>query len=69
MCCRSACNPCGTTMEEKYSLLGYPLPFPPQDLYVALLAVAGFLPALAILNALVHGLINLVTPAKKAKTQ
>ena len=56
-------------MEEKYSLLGYPLPFPPQDLYVALLAVAGFLPALAILNALVHGLINLVTPAKKAKTQ
>lgn len=44
---------------ESTTLFGYQLPFPRQDLYVALIAVASFIPAVVLVNALVHGLLNI----------
>lgn len=35
-------------------LFGHELPFPRQDLYVALIAVLVFIPAVIVLNALVR---------------
>lgn len=53
---------------DSHTLFGYELPFPKQDLFVALIAVASFIPAVVILNALGHGLLNLFSP-RKAKAQ
>lgn len=53
------------TMEA--TLFGYALPFPREDLFVALGAVLLFIPAVVILNALAHGVINLFSSSKKAK--
>lgn len=44
---------------ESTTLFGYQLPFPRQDLYVALIAVASFIPAVVLINALVNGLLNI----------
>jgi hypothetical protein len=49
------------------TLFGYALPFPREDLFVALGAVLLFIPAVVILNALAHGVINLFSSSKKAK--
>lgn len=50
-------------------LFGYPLPFPREDLYIALAAVAGFIPAVVLINAVVNGIITLVSFGKKVKAQ
>lgn len=49
-----------------HTLFGYELPFPKQDLFVSLIAVASFIPAVVVINALVHGLLNLLG-VRKAK--
>jgi hypothetical protein len=49
-----------------HTLFGYELPFPKQDLFVSLIAVASFIPAVVLINALVHGLLNLLG-VRKAK--
>ncbi len=41
-------------MTADNQLFGYELPFPRQDLYVALIAVLAFIPAVVLLNALVR---------------
>lgn len=48
------------------TLFGYPLPFPKEDLYVALIAVASFIPAVVLINAVVNGLLNLLPKKKTA---
>jgi hypothetical protein len=56
--------------EAADTLFGYPLPFPRQDLYVALIAVSSFIPAVVIINAVVNALITIVSlPFKKQKAQ
>ena len=49
------------------TLFGYPLPFPREDLFIALCAVLLFIPAVVVLNALAHGVLNLFSSSKKAK--
>lgn len=41
-------------MTAENQLFGYELPFPRQDLYVALIAVLAFIPAVVLLNSLVR---------------
>lgn len=55
--------------EPVDELFGYPLPFPREDLYIALAAVAGFIPAVVLINAVVNGIITLVSFGKKVKAQ
>jgi hypothetical protein len=54
-------------MTVENQLFGYELPFPRQDLYVALIAVLAFIPAVILLNALVNGVMNLFS-TKKVKS-
>lgn len=49
-------------------LFGYQLPFPRLDLYVALIAVLGFIPAVVVINALVNGVMDLFSSKKKTRT-
>jgi hypothetical protein len=51
------------------SLFGYPLPFPNEDLYIALFAVAGFIPAVVLINALVNGILNVLARLTKSKPE
>ncbi|KAI7838129.1 hypothetical protein COHA_008060 [Chlorella ohadii] len=51
-------------MPADNQLFGYELPFPRQDLYVALIAVLAFIPAVVLLNALVNGVMNLFSTKK-----
>lgn len=53
---------------ETSTLWGYTLPFPRQDLIVAVVAVVSFIPAVVLLNALVNGVLTAVGfGGKKAK--
>lgn len=55
---------------ETYKLGPYTIPFPPSDLWTALAAVALFIPAVVLINALVNGVMNLFSSGKpKAKAQ
>lgn len=56
-----------SAMED--TLFGYPLPFPAREIYVAAIAVACFIPAVVLINAIVHGILNLLSFGKKTKTQ
>ena len=51
-------------MNAVDTLLGYPIPFPKQDLYVALIAVCSFLPLVVIVHNLIVKTGSLVTKAK-----
>lgn len=53
-------------MED--TLLGFPIPFPRFDLYVALALVILYIPTVVVLNWLVHRIIDLFK-GKKPKTQ
>ncbi|EFN58567.1 hypothetical protein CHLNCDRAFT_140708 [Chlorella variabilis] len=55
--------------EPVDELFGYPLPFPREDLYIALAAVAGFIPAVVLINAVVNGIITLVSFGKKSSAE
>lgn len=50
------------------TLFGHELPFPRADLYVALTAVAVFIPAVVVINAIANALLNLLLGKRKAKT-
>ena len=57
-------------MDPARQLFGYELPFPREDLVVALVAVLAFIPAVVVLNALGHGLMNVLGLGRpKAKAQ
>lgn len=69
-CARSRHHLHAPQSMEDHTLFGYPLPFPREDLVVALIAVFAFIPAVVLLNALVHGVMNLFSPrGKTTKTQ
>ena len=53
-------------MEVADTLFGYSIPFPRQDLYVALATVIGFLPAVVILHAII---VRLLQPFTKSKPE
>lgn len=53
-------------MED--TLLGFSIPFPRSDLYVALALVVCYIPAVIVLNWVAHRVIDLVR-GKKVKTQ
>lgn len=53
-------------MEAVDELFGYPIPFPKQDLFIALIAVVSFLPALVIIHAIVTRIASLFTKKKSA---
>ncbi len=46
-------------MEGPYTLLGYTVPFPTKDLYIAVAAVALFLPATVCAHRLVSAILGL----------
>lgn len=52
----------------EHTLLGYPIPFPPEDLLVGLAAVAAFVPTVIIVNFVGHSLLDAFGFCKKAKT-
>jgi hypothetical protein len=53
-------------MEAVDELFGYPIPFPKQDLIIALIAVTSFLPALVFIHAIVTRIASLFTKKKSA---
>jgi hypothetical protein len=50
--------------QESYSLFGYDIPFPTKDLYIAVIAVAGFLPATVLVHFLVSRALALLKPKR-----
>ncbi len=52
-------------MED--SILGFRIPFPKQDVYIALIAVASFLPIIVIVTRIVTTIVGLFR--KKTKQQ
>lgn len=52
-------------MEGPYTLLGYTVPFPTKDIYIAVAAVALFLPATVCAHRLVSAILGLLN--KNAK--
>ena len=56
----------------EHTLLGYELPFPREDLYVAIIAVASFLPAVVVLNFVVTralALLGRATPRPRPSSK
>lgn len=46
-------------MEGPYTLLGYTVPFPTKDLYIAVTAVALFLPVTVCLHWIVSSILGI----------
>ena len=53
-------------MEAVDTLLGYPIPFPKGDLYIAFTAVICFLPAVVVIHFIVSSIIGLFKKQKSA---
>ena len=58
-----------SNMEGPYTLFGYPVPFPTKDLYIAVAAVALFLPATVCAHRLVSAILGLFLKNRAAQNE